>query len=153
MVLNTNRHRIATAFALRLHSMSKAEAEPSFVLPGVKELTLVKRPEGSRERHSAPFNFRFKVTVCTDSTCEPTSISISNGNTLKISKKQNFVLEFSVRHLGDWGRGKCCSWGAQSAPLASPLLAERETQRIYTRAKVDERRQRLPWQYWYHLDL
>ena len=115
-MLNTNRHRIATAFALRLHSMSKAEAEPSFVLPGVKELTLVKRPEGSRERHSAPFNFRFKVTVCTDSTCEPTSISISNGNTLKISKKQNFVLEFSVRHLGDWGRGKCCSWGPGPRP-------------------------------------
>ena len=84
--------------------MSKAEAEPSFVLTGVKEMTLVKRTEVSRERNSAPFNFRCKATVYTDSTNEPTSISISNGNTLKILKKQNFVLEFSGRHLGDWGQ-------------------------------------------------
>ena len=49
------------------------------------------------------------------STGEPTSITISNGNTLQISKKQKFLLEFSVRHWRDLGR-QMCGWGGLSPP-------------------------------------
>ena len=64
--------------------MSGPEAEPLFISTGIKELTLVKRTEGSQERNSAQFNFQLHVSVSSDSTGEPTSITMSNENTLQI---------------------------------------------------------------------